>query len=919
MKLSHYLRPLLAPTSVALVGASSLPASIGRVVLENLLDGYQGELYAVNPAHRRVLGRRSYPSLKAIGKPVDLALVAVPHQAVTGVLDDAAQARIKAMALLSAPPDDPQGAAAWTRDVAAAAKRRGVRVLGPHAFGVMRTDIGLNATIGHAIARPGRLALVAQSGAVCTAMLDFAATAGIGFSTVTSLGGAMDIGFGELLEALLLDPGTDGIVLYVESVGDARGFLSALRAAARTKPVVILKAGRSNERPPAGVPAPDAVFDAAMRRAGTVRARTYTQLFAAARILATGRIARGDRLAIVTNGHGPGTLAADIAADRDVKLARLQPATEAALAAMLPFNVAHSNPVNVRGDATPERFAAAVATTLADPGVDAVLALHVPRAVVGATDVARAVAAVARASAKPVLGAWLGAVDRAEVREALETGGIANFYTPENAVDAFSFLAAYRRNQEWLLEVPPSQPEPQPPDLRVAERIREAAVSGGRRTPSAPETNELLTLFGLPVAPVERVQSLDDALAAARRLGFPVALTREAALDRAAEPVTPGTPVEIANLRDGRMLRRAWASLGAGTPRPGVPCAATMMGGAGTQAGILVRKDRAATGCRNVVIGLHVDAVFGPVITFGIGGAAEWGATERTVLLPPLNERLARDLIAGMPIGAATPGAGDPARARDAIARILVQVSALVCALPWVTELALDPVQIDAGDALIAGARVAVDPRRPPAALGYSHMAIHPYPVEMIEDVTLRDGTRLHVRPIRPEDAEMERAFFDGLSGQTRYFRFFYHVHQLTPAMLARFTQVDYDRELALIAIHDGDGTPAMVGVARYTRNPDRESAEFAVVVTDAWQAHGVGYRLMTRLIESARRRGLARLEGTVLRKNVNMLRFTDSLGFATHDDPSDTAQVTVVLGLAHEAPSVRARILRRLPRAKRT
>ena len=324
--------------------------------MENLLDGYEGELYAVNPSHRRVLTRRCYASLAAIGKPVELALVAVPHQAVVAVLDDAARAAVKAVVLLTPPPDDLKQAPEWTREVAAAAKKHGIRLLGPHAFGVMRTDIGLNATVGNTIARPGRLALVAQSGAVCTAMLDFAGSVGIGFSTVTSLGGAMDVGFGELLDALLLDAATDGILLYVETVGDARAFLSALRAAARIKPVVVLKAGRSTERAMAGAPTPDAVFEAAMNRAGTVRVNTYTQLFAAARILAMGRIARGDHLAIVTNGHGPGTLAADIAADRGVMLAQLAPATEAALAKVLPFQGTHSNPVNVRGDATPARL-----------------------------------------------------------------------------------------------------------------------------------------------------------------------------------------------------------------------------------------------------------------------------------------------------------------------------------------------------------------------------------------------------------------------------------------------------------------------------------------------------------------------------------------------------------------------------------
>ncbi len=322
---------------------------------------------------------------------------------------------------------DPDDARRWQAKLLAVAAARGIRLLGPHSFGVIRTDIGLNATLGNAVAHPGRLALVAQSGAVCSAMLDFAASGGIGFSTVVALGGAMDIGFGELLDALLFDPQTEGILLYAETVGDPRRFLSALRAAARTKPVVLLKAGRSLEHGVADAPSPDAVFDAAMRRAGTVRVKTYAQLFAAARILAMHRISRGDRLAIVTNGHGPGTLAADSAGDRGIALADFSPATEKALSELLPPNIVCGNPINVRGDATPARMAAAVAAALADAQVDAVLVLHVPRPVAGATDMARAVAAVARRATKPVLGAWLGAVDRREATAALEAGGIAEF------------------------------------------------------------------------------------------------------------------------------------------------------------------------------------------------------------------------------------------------------------------------------------------------------------------------------------------------------------------------------------------------------------------------------------------------------------------------------------------------------------
>jgi acetyltransferase len=868
---------LLKPQSVALVGASDQAGSLGRTVFENLLAGsYSGTVYAVNPHHKRLFGRRVYPSVAAIGKPIDLAIVATPAGAVPEVLDDA-KAPIRAAALMSFPDTaDPAVGRAWRRTVLAIARKRGIRLLGPGAFGVIRTDIGLNATFCAPMALPGRLALIAQSGAVCTAMLDFAGPMQIGFSTVTSLGGGIDVGFGELLDALVHDSGTDGILLYVESVGDARAFLSALRSAARTKPVIVLKAGTSLERVPATIEviepviAPDMVFDAALMRAGTVRVRTYAQLFAAARILAMGKIPRGDRLAIVSNGRGPGILAADCAAVAGVALARLGPATVNALDALLPPEIPRENPVDVRGDAPPDRLAAAVAAVLSDPGADAILALHVPRPIIGAVEAANAVAAVARDSDKPVLGAWLGAVMRPDVHRALEAGGIANFFTPELAVDAFSFLAAYRRNQEWLLEVPPSQPDPAPPDLVAAERIRERALAQGRGVLASPDTQELLAAFGIMTAPVAVVATLAEAQAAARRLRYPVTVTYESG-------APPGDGAVITN---GRALARAWREM--------EESAARDPGRAGAR--VIVQRATPPGVIGAYAIALATDPVFGPVIAAGPSAHGAAAPRPQAVMLPPLNHRLASDLLAAA--GIAVSG--------DALLQLLLRVSALACALPWVRALILDPVAVARNRLEIPSARVVVDPKRKPAP-GYRHMAIHPYPVELESQIVLADGTVLAVRPIRPEDAELEIRFVASLSEQTRYFRFFYRLHELTPAMLARFTQVDYDRELALLALAPdpaGPGGVAIVGIARYVANVDHESAEFAVVVADAWQGRGVAAQLMKALIADAKKKGLQRLVGTVLRANQSMVQFARGLGFKIHDDPGDAEQVIAELPL---------------------
>jgi acetyltransferase len=866
---------LLKPQSVALVGASDQAGSLGRTVYENVLAGsYSGTVYAVNPNHRRMFGRRVYASVAAIGEPIDLAIIATPASAVPGVLDDA-KARIRAAALMSFPDTaDPAVGRAWRRSVLATARKRGIRLLGPGAFGVIRTDIGLNATFCAPMALPGRLALIAQSGAVCTAMLDFAGPLQIGFSTVTSLGGGIDVGFGELLDALVHDSATDAILLYVESVGDARAFLSALRAAARTKPVVVLKAGRSLESLSAAaealepVIAPDAVFDAALMRAGTVRVQTYAQLFAAARILAMGKIPRGDRLAIVSNGRGPGILAADCAAVAGVALAKLGAPTVKALDALLPPEIPRENPVDIRGDAPPDRLAAAVAALVSDPGADAVLALHVPRPIIGAVEAAQAVAAVARGSDKPVLGAWLGAVTRTDVHHALEAGGVANFFTPELAVDAFSFLAAYRRNQEWLLEVPPSQPDPEPPDLAAAERIRERAVAQGRGTLASPDTQELLAAFGIVTAPIAMVATLAEAQAAARRLRYPVTLTHGEA----------ATSADGTGISNGRALARAWREMEeSGSKRPG-----------GNS--VIVQRATPPGVIGAYAIALSTDPVFGPVIAAGPSSRGGAAPRQRAVMLPPLNHRLASDLLDAAGIVASG----------DALVQLLLRVSALACALPWVRALVLDPVAMVRNRLEIPCARIVVDPRKK-TALGYRHMAIHPYPVELESQIVLADGTVLAVRPIRPEDAELERRFVNALSEQTRYYRFFYRLHELTPAMLARFTQVDYDRELALLALApdpEGPGGIAIVGIARYIANVDHESAEFAVVVADAWHGRGIATQLMKRLIASAKAKGLQRLVGTVLTANQRMIQFTRGLGFTIHDDPDEAEQVTVELAL---------------------
>jgi acetyltransferase len=886
----HYLEPLLAPNSVALVGATEREGALGRIVYRNLAaGGLRGALYAVNPKHRSVFGKPCYPSLTKLPQPVDLAVVATPAHTVPGIIEDAGKAGIKAAVVLTSGFAEvgPRGRELQDR-MLAAAKRHGVRVLGPNCLGILRTDRGLNASFARLPARPGKLALVSQSGAICGAILDWAYGAEVGFTSVVSLGGAADVDFGEVLDFLVADSATDAILMYVEGIRDARRYLSALRAAARVKPVVALKVGRyatgsrAASSHTGALVGSDAVFDAALRRSGSVRVRTYTQLFAAARVLSSSRFPQGERLAIVTNGGGPGVVAADSAAENGVPLAELSTETIAALDRELPAQWSHGNPIDIIGDAPPERFAAATRASLADPGVDALLVMYSPVAVTAPEAAARAVAEAGKDSRKPLLAAWLGDIGPNESRKQLEAAGIPNFLTPENAVDAFGFLCAYRRNQAQLMEVPAAlehSARGSPPDLARAASIRDAALAQNRTVLTEHEAKALLAAFQLPVPRAIAAKSREDAVAAARQIGFPVAMKIHSPdithksdvggvrLDLQTEDMVAAAFDDM--LRNVRALR----------PQARIE-------------GVLVQPMLRFAHQREVLVGVATDAVFGPVISFGSGGVAVEAVRDTALALPPLNAPLARDLMQRTRVYRLLAGYRDvPAADLEALAGVLCGVSDMVTVLPWIQEMDLNPVLAHPGGAVIADARVVIDPARREAQPRYGHMAIHPYPVELEGEIVLRDGTRIPVRPMRPEDAPLELRFFSGLSEHSRFQRFMQHLPQLPPRMLARFTQLDYDRELALVALDPKSGE--FIGVGRYSPNPDGTTAEFALVVADAWQGKGVGRELLERLCEAARNAGYEALYGYILEANREMLDLAQRLGFV--EDSRAGTDVTVV------------------------
>jgi acetyltransferase len=886
---AHYLRPLLAAHSVALVGATEREVALGSIVWRNLAaGGLKGRLYAVNPKHRAIFGERAYARLTELPEPPELAVVVTPARTVPAIVADAGAAGVKAAVILSSGfAESGEPGRALQQDVLVTAKRAGVRLLGPNCLGVMRTDCGLNATFARTPALRGNLALVSQSGAIATAILDWAHGAHIGFTSVVSLGGAIDVDFGEVLDFLVADSATDAILMYVEGIRDARRFLSALRSAARVKPVVALKVGRyaSGSRAASShtgaLVGSDAVFEAALRRAGTVRVKTYTQLFAAARVLATERFPEGERLAILTNGGGPGVMAADSAAENGVPLAQLSDPTVSLLNAKLPPQWSRGNPIDIIGDAPPERYAAAAAAALADPNVDALLALYSPVAVTAPEDAASAVAGAVRGSRKPVLAAWLGDINPTASRAFLESHGIPNFYTPENAVEAFSFLCAYRRNQSQLMQVPAAavdDAEEPRPDIEAALALRNRAIDERRTILTEHEAKALLGAFRVPVPESILAKDREAAVQAARKIGFPVVIKIHSP-DITHKSDVGGVRLSLQNadmvasayddmMRHVRALR----------PQARIE-------------GAIVQPMLRFSHTREVLVGVSTDPVFGPVVSFGTGGVAVEAVADAAVALPPLNATLAHELMARTAIYRLLAGYRNvPPADLDALAGILVGVSRIVCMLPWVKEMDLNPVLAHPGGAVVADARVAIDPAEPPRAGDhYPHMAIHPYPIELEGELRLRDGRTVRVRPIRPEDAARELRFFERLSERSRFQRFMQYMRELSPRMLARFTQLDYDRELALVALWEGE----LVAVGRYAPNADGETAEFALVVADEWQGKGLGHALLKRLCNAARAAGYRALYGHILDANRDMLELARHLGFV--EVARDGSEVTVV------------------------
>ena len=897
---------LLNPRSVALVGASKRPGSVGEVLARNLFGGgFDGPIMPVNPRYAAIGGALAWPDIASLPLVPDLAVVATPVDAVPDIVRTLRDRGTRAACIITAgfgEGGDTDGA----RRRAAVLEAAGpMRLLGPNVLGLMVPGIGLNASFAHIAPLTGDLAFVAQSGAVLTSVLDWASERGIGFSHMISLGDKIDVDFGDLLNHLAVDPKIRAILLYVEAIGDAAKFMSAARAAARTKPVVAIKAGRVAEGAKAArshtgaLAGSDAVYDAAFRRAGMLRVYDMQELFDAVQTLSSrlGRLGTprdgdsggvGDRLAILSNGGGIGVLATDSLIEQGGRLARLRPETVEALNACLPPTWSHGNPVDVIGDAPGSRYAAALEALLRDDAADAVLVLNCPTAVSSSLEAAEAVLTTLGDSPRPVLTSWLGGGAVAESRRRFVQARIPTFNTAEEAVRGFMHVVRYRRNQAHLMQAPGGKAPGGEPDRATVRAVLDTALAAGRDWMTEVEAKRVLEAYGVPVARTEIATTPEAAEAAARGFakGDPMAVK---VLSR---DITHKSDVGgvVLNLATPDQVREATAQMMARLARDH-PTARIE--------GVTVQQMICRPGAHELIVGLNEDPQFGPVILFGKGGKAVEVVGDTVTGLPPLNDVLAQALIEETAIHRLLRGYRDePAVDFVALRRALIQVGEIAIDFPEVKELDINPLIADRHGVVALDARLRIAPAEAHLARNPARrLAIRPYPRDLEDTLILRDGRQIAIRPIQPEDAPTLREMVAACDPEDIRFRFLHPMKDLPDHLSVRLSQIDYAREMAFVAL-DPDAPDRAIGVARLTGDADGQRAEYAILLRRDHKGEGLGYALMNRLIGFARDRGIGQLYGDVLRDNDQMLNMCRDLGFRSHSQDDDPGVIRVELPL---------------------
>ncbi len=873
------LEVFFKPRSVAVVGATAKEGSVGRAVLWNLIRSpFDGTVYPVNPKRNSVLGIRAYSSVKAIPDPVDLAVLITPAETVPELIEECAEVGASGAVIISSGfrETGPHGLELEQR-VLTIARRANMRLIGPNCLGVMCPITGLNATFASAIARPGSVALISQSGAICTALLDWSLREQVGFSAFLSIGSMLDVGWGALIDYLGNDPHTRSIVIYMESVGDARSFLSAAREVALDKPILVIKAGRTESAAKAAashtgtLAGSDGVLDAAFRRVGVLRINELDDIFHMTEVLANQPRPAGPRLSIVTNAGGPGVLATDMLIGLGEQIAPLSDTTIEALNKVLPHHWSHSNPIDIIGDAGPDRYEAAVKIAAQDPNSDGLLVIMTPQAMSDPVEIARKLVPFAKLPGKPILASWMGGDQAVEGETILNKAGIPTFAFPDNAVRAFHYIWRYSYNLNALYETP-TLAESDKNAATLAGKLISAAQQQGRTLLTEFESKQLLQIYSIPTAQTKLAKTAEEAAAAAAEIGFPVVVKLNS-LTLTHKTDVGGVKL---HLKDADAVTRAFLEIS--------DSVAENVGAEHFQ-GVTVQPMVQMDGSYELIVGSSIDAQFGPVLLFGLGGQLVEIFKDRALALPPLNTTLARRFMEQTQIIKALRGVRgrkpvDLAR----LERLLVRFSQLVLDLPFVKEIDINPLLVSSEGIIALDARVVLYPASTDLA-SIPKPTIRSYPSNYVETVKLVDGTTLTIRPIRPEDEPAVVRFHSTLSDESVYRRFFSQMKLESRIRHERLTRVcflDYDREMALVAEtpKTDNHLAEIVGIGRLVKSPLKSEAEVAALISDAYQRKGIGRELVSRLVRFGREEKLEKLVASVLSENPAMRRLLEGQGF---------------------------------------
>ena len=888
------LEVFFKPKSVAVIGATERTGHVGRAILWNLISSpFGGAVYPVNPRRNVVLGIRAYPSISRVPDCVQLAVIVTPAESVPSVIRECVSAGVKAAIVISAGfRETGSRGSALEQEVLEVVRSGGMRLIGPNCLGVMCPITGLNATFAPAIGNPGSVALISQSGAICTALLDWSLREKVGFSALISVGSMLDVGWGDLIDYLGSEPHTRSIVIYMESIGDARSFLSAAREVALSKPILVIKAGRTELAAKAAashtgsLTGSDAVLDAAFRRAGVLRIDELSDIFHMTETLARQPRPNGPRLTIVTNAGGPGVLATDALVSLGEQPASLASETIDALSQILPPHWSHANPIDVIGDAGPERYEQAVTIAANDPNTDGLLVIMTPQAMSDPVEIARKIAPLASLKNKPILASWMGGERAMEGEVVLNQAGIPTFPFPETAVRAFHYMWRYSYNLQLLYETPSITEGAV--QAEAASQLVESIRRSGRRLLTEFESKQLLALYGIPTVKTELAETVEEAVSAAEKLGYPVVLKLNSFT------VTHKTDVDGVRLsiENAEAVRVAYRE---------IQSAVSSKIGPQHFNGVTVQPMIRSCGYE-LILGSSMDAQFGPMLLFGTGGQLVEVFHDRALALPPLNTTLARRLMEQTRIYSALKGVrGRKGVNIEALEGLLVRFSQLVLEQHWICEIDINPLLASPEGLLALDARVVLyGPQTDPSEI--PKPAIRPYPTKYTAQITLQDGTVLNIRPIRPEDEPAFVRFHTTLSEESVYRRYFFLMNveaRTRHERLTRMCFIDYDRQMAFVAERASldPKSSEIIGVGRLIKIPGTNQAEIAVLVSDAFQKRGIGTILVQRLIEFARDEKLTLLKASFLADNQPIEKLFRKLGFSfTQGSEPDILQAALCL-----------------------